>query len=277
MSFVAMVTGATRGLGRGTARGLASKGATVAFTGRDKAALDDVASEVEAAGGKALPILCDHGDDDAVKAAFETLQRETGQLDLLINNAAHVNGMELIAPGGFWEKSLDLADMITVGLRSAYVASYYAAPMMVEAGRGLIASISFYGAVGYFHGAAYGAAKAGTDKMAFDMHVDLAPHGVSSVSFWPGFILTDALRAMPPEMIPPDLKEKLPFFETPEFTGLVLHALATDPKLAELSGQALIGAELGQRYGITDTDGKQPIDYRAIFGGPATFNRGEAQ
>jgi len=277
MTFVAMVTGATRGLGRGTARGLASKGATVAFTGRDNAALDDVAKEVEEAGGKALPIVCDHRDDEAVKAAFETLKRETGKLDLLINNAAHVNAMELVSPGGFWEKSLDLADMITVGLRSSYVASYYAAPMMVEAGKGLIASISFYGAVGYFHGAAYGAAKAGTDKMAFDMDIDLAPHGVSAVSFWPGFIMTDQLRTMPPEMIPPDLKEKLPIFETPEFTGLVLHALATDPNVAELSGQAVIGAELGQRYGIADTDGKQPVDFRSTFGDPMTFNRGEAQ
>lgn len=277
MSMVAMVTGATRGLGRGTARGLASKGATVAFTGRDKAALDDVAREVEAAGGKALPILCDHGDDNAVKGAFEKLRAETGKLDLLVNNAAYVNGQELISPGGFWEKSLDLADMITIGLRSAYVASYYAAPMMVEAGQGLIASISFYGAVGYFHGPAYGAAKGGTDKMAFDMHVDLAPHGVSAVSFWPGFILTDMLRTLPAEMVPPDLREKLPYFETPEFTGLVLHALAIDPKLAELSGQALIGADLGVRYDIRDTDGKQPIDYRGIFGGPASFNLGEAQ
>ena len=275
MTFVAMVTGATRGLGRGTARGLASKGATVAFTGRDAAALDDVAGEIEAVGGKALPIQCDHGNDDAVKAAFETLRQETGKLDLLVNNAAYVNAMELIAPGGFWEKSLDLADMITIGLRSSYAASYYAAPMMVEAGRGLIASISFYGAVGYFHGPAYGAAKAGTDKMAFDMNVDLAPHGVSSVSFWPGFIMTDALRSMPPEMIPEDLREKLPFFETPEFTGLVLHALAHDPKLAEFSGQALIGAELGKRYGISDTDGKQPADYRATFGNPLIFNAGD--
>lgn len=277
MSFVAMVTGATRGLGRGTARGLASKGATVAFTGRDKSALDEVAREVEEAGGQALPLLCDHADDDAVKAAFETLRIETGQLDLLVNNAAYVNGQELISPGEFWEKSLNLADMITIGLRSSYVSAYYAAPLMVEARRGLIASISFYGAVGYFHGPAYGAAKAGTDKMAFDMNVDLAKHGVSSVAFWPGFIMTDALRAMPPEFIPPDLREKLPYFETPEFTGLVLHALAHDPKLAELSGQALIGAGLGLRYDIKDTDGKQPIDYRAMFGGPSTYTMGEGQ
>lgn len=277
MSFVAMVTGATRGLGRGTARGLASKGATVAFTGRDKAALDEVAREIEEAGGQALPLLCNHADDGAVQAAFETLRRETGKLDLLVNNAAHVNAQELISPGGFWEKSLDLADMITIGLRSSYVAAYHAAPLMIEAGRGLIVSISFYGAVGYFHGPAYGAAKAGTDKMAFDMNVDLAPHGVSSVSFWPGFIMTDALRTMPPEFIPPDLREQLPLFETPEFTGLVLHALAHDPMLGDLSGRALIGADLGLRYDIKDTDGKQPIDYRSTFGEPATYTFGEGQ
>jgi len=142
---------------------------------------------------------------------------------------------------------------------------------MVAAGRGLIASISFYGAVSYFHGPAYGAAKAGTDKMTADMAVDLAPHGVSVVSFWPGFILTDAVKAMPPEMIPEDLRAAMPHWETPEFSGLVLDRLAQDPDLAALSGQALIGAELAERYGIRDTDGKQPLSYRATMGAPTSF------
>src|SRR3546814_18581892 len=86
--------------------------------------------------------------------------------------------------------------MIDVGLRSNYVASYYAAPLMVAAKSGLIASISFYGAVSYFHGAAYGAAKAGTDKMTQDMAIDLAPHGVAAVSIWPGFILTEVIKSL---------------------------------------------------------------------------------
>lgn len=272
---IVLVTGATRGLGRGIARGLASRGHMVAVTGRDGAQLADVVMEIERAGGRGFALECDHGDDDAVAAAFAMLADRTGgRLDLLVNNVAAVHAMELIAPGGFWEKSLKLADMITVGLRSAYVASYHAAAMMVAAGRGLIASISFYGAVSYFHGPAYGAAKAGTDKMTADMAADLAPHGVSAVSLWPGFILTDAVRAMPPEMLPEELRAMLPSWETPEFSGLVLDRLMEDADLVSMSGKALIGAELGERYGVRDTDGKQPLSYRQTMGAPITFMPG---
>jgi len=275
---IIMVTGATRGLGRGMARGFAAKGQTVAVTGRDSAALAQVVAEIEQAGGKGIALLCDHRDDSAVAAAFAQLAEQTGgRLDLLVNNAAAVYGQELVAPGGFWEKPLKLVDMIDVGLRSSYVASYHAAPLMIAQGHGLIANISFYGAVSYFHGPAYGATKAGTDKMTFDMAIDLQPHGVSVVSFWPGFILTDAIRAMPPEFIPEDLRAMLPNWETPEFSGLVLDALAADPELSSLSGKAVIGAELGERYGIKDTDGKQPMSYRAMMGAPLEFMAPPAQ
>jgi NAD(P)-dependent dehydrogenase (short-subunit alcohol dehydrogenase family) len=268
MSYTAVVTGATRGLGRGIARALGSKGATVAVTGRDTHALGEVCAEIEAQGGKALALVCDHRDDDQVAAAFAQVKRDLGGLDILVNNAAAVYGQDLMTPGPFWEKPLRLADMIDVGLRSNYVAAYHAAPMMAAAGKGLIASISFYGSVSYFHGAAYGAAKAGTDKLMADMAVDLAPHGVAAIAFWPGFILTDAVKAMPPAMIPDDLRAMLPMWETPEFSGLVIDALYHDPDLMTLNGQALIGAELGERYAINDLDGKQPISYRASMGAP---------
>jgi len=266
---VVVVTGASRGLGRGVARAFGAKQAIVYVTGRAAADLDDVVAEIEAAGGTGIAVVCDHRDDAQVAALFAKLARDAGRVDILVNNAAAVYPDALMAPGGFWEKPLKLVDMIDVGLRSSYVASWHAAPMMVAAGRGLIASISFYGAVSYFHGAAYGAAKAGTDKMMQDMAVDLAPHGVAAVSIWPGFILTDAVRAMPPEMLPEDLRAMLPQWERPEFTGLVIDALSRDPDLASLSGQALIGAELGLRYGIKDIDGKQPISLRANMGSPA--------
>ncbi|MDE2465840.1 MAG: SDR family NAD(P)-dependent oxidoreductase [Alphaproteobacteria bacterium] len=271
MTITAVVTGATRGLGRGVARGLASKGATVCITGRNKSELEAVAGEIAAHGATAMPIVCDHSDDAQVEAAFARIADERGAVDILVNNAAAVYPDALLAPGGFWEKPLKLADMIEVGLRSSYVAAWHAAPLMVAQGKGLIASISFYGAVSYFHGPAYGAAKAGTDKMMADMAVDLAPHGVAAVSFWPGFVLTDAVRAMPPEQLPPDLRAALPQWETPEFTGLVIEALYRDPGLMALNGQALIGAEQGARLGVRDIDGKQPISYRASMGSPAVY------
>ena len=269
MSMIAVVTGATRGLGRGIARGLAGTGATICVTGRNADDLAAVSGEIAAAGGTALPIACDHADDSQVAAAFARIGAELGRIDILVNNAAAVYPEALIAPGPFWEKPLKLAEMIDVGLRSNYIAAWHAAPLMVAAGKGLIASISFYGAVSYFHGPAYGAAKAGTDKMMADMAVDLAPHGVAAVAFWPGFVLTDAVRALPPEYIPEDLRAQLPNWETPEFSGRVIAALARDPALMTLSGQALIGAELGLRYGLRDSDGKQPMSYRATMGAPA--------
>jgi NAD(P)-dependent dehydrogenase (short-subunit alcohol dehydrogenase family) len=269
MERIVVVTGASRGLGRGIARAFGSKGATVFVTGRNAAELDGVVSEIASRGGKGIAVLCDHSDDQQVQALFERVASDAGHLDILVNNAAAVYPEALMAPGGYWEKPLKLADMLDVGLRSNYVAAYYATPMMVAARCGLIASISFYGSVSYFHGPAYGAAKAGTDKMMQDMAVDLAPHSVSTVSIWPGFILTDAVKAMPIEMLPEELRAALPLWETPEFTGLVINALFDDPELEALSGQALIGAELAQRYGIVDSDGKQPISYRDGMGQPA--------
>lgn len=268
---VVLVTGATRGVGRGSARGFARNGGTVAVTGRDEAALADVAAEIEQAGATAITLLCDHRDDAQAADAIARLLDRTGRIDILVNNAAQIDSAALLAPGGFWEKPLSLSQQIEVGLRSSYVAAWHAAPAMVAAGRGLIANISFYGAVSYFHGPGYGAAKAGTDKMSHDMAQDLAAHNVAVVSLWPGFVLTDMVKALPPEMIPDDLKAMLPGWETPEFSGLVIDALASDPNLMALSGKALIGAELGLRYGIADIDGKVPQSYRATMGAP-TFD-----
>ncbi|MGI4744445.1 MAG: SDR family NAD(P)-dependent oxidoreductase [Janthinobacterium lividum] len=269
-NLVVVVTGASRGLGRGIARAFGSLGAIVYMTARTgQEALAETTREVSARGGTAIPVTCDHRDDTQVAALFARVGKEQGRLDILVNNAAAVYPDALRATGGFWEKPLRLVDMIDVGLRSNYVASYYAAPLMIAARRGLIASISFYGAVSYFHGPAYGAAKAGTDKMTFDMAVDLRPHGVSAVSIWPGFIRTETVAAIPDDQIPAELAQLWPLFEWPEFTGLVIEALYSDPGLATLSGQALIGAELGVRYGIVDLDGKQPTSFRQTMGSPA--------
>ncbi|WP_371433286.1 SDR family NAD(P)-dependent oxidoreductase [Novosphingobium sp.] len=268
---VALVTGASKGVGRGAARALGSKGMTVYLTARSEEGLKAAAAEVDAAGGKGIAVVCDHADDAQVKAVIDRIEREQGRLDLLLNNAAAVHQDELAKPGAFWEKDLKLADMIVVGLRSDYVAAYYAAPLMIRTGASLIANISFYGAVSYFVGPAYGAAKAGTDKMVHDMAIDLAGTDVAIVSYWPGYVRTDEFKLIPDEYFPEPLRAILPEFETPEFTGLVLAALLADPERKALSGKALIGAELGQKYGIKDIDGKQPRAWTAEMGRPLDF------
>jgi len=271
-NHVVVVTGASRGLGRGMARGFGSKGATVYVTGRSaRGALANTAEEVTAAGGKGIAVQCDHADDVRVAALFERIAAESGKLDILVNNAAAVYGEELVAPGPFWQKPLRLAEMMDVGMRSNYVAAYYAAPIMAKAKKGLIANISFYGAVSYFHGPAYGAAKAGNDKMAFDMSKDLLPYRVAAVSIWPGFIRTEAIAAIPDNQVPEFLKPLWPLFENPEFTALVLEALYRDPQLMLHTGKALIGAELGIKYGIRDINGKQPVSFRDTKGAPITY------
>jgi NAD(P)-dependent dehydrogenase (short-subunit alcohol dehydrogenase family) len=244
---------------------------TVYVTARDKAKLADAAREVTAAGGEGIAVVCDHADDRQVKALFDRIGSEQRRLDLVVNNAAAVYPMEVMKPGGFWQKDLNLVDMIAVGLRSDYVACYYAVPLMIETGSSLIANISFYGAVNYFTGPAYVAAKAGTDKMTHDMGIELRDTPVSIVSVWPGFVLTDMFKELPQDLLSPALRALLPEFETPEFTGLVIAALLDDPELKTISGKTLIGAELGRKYGIKDLDGKQPRDWTAIMGRPHTY------
>jgi NAD(P)-dependent dehydrogenase (short-subunit alcohol dehydrogenase family) len=249
---VAVVTGASRGAGRGIAAALSARGWRVYATGR---------TIVDAPPG-GVAIRVDHRDDDAVAALFERVQADDGRLDLLVNNAAVVSD-ELVSPKPFWEKPLALADVLDVGLRSSYVASWYAAPLLAARERGLIAFTSSPGSVCYMHGPAYGAQKAGVDKMAADMAVDFRDTNVATVSIWMGILLTEKLRAAfvgQPEV----LANTAEHAETPEFTGYLIDALFGDADLAGLSGRTLIGAELAERYGITDEDGRRPPSHRHL-------------
>lgn len=263
---VAVVTGASRGAGRGIVIALGSKGCTVYVTGRSQQSGDhalpgtihETAAAVTAAGGHGIAVPCDHADDEDVKALFARVRADEGGLDILVNNAAAVHD-ELSHPGQFWEKPLKLGDMIEVGLRSGYVASWYAAPLMIPQDSGLIVFTSASGATHYSMGPAYGAHKAGVDKMAYDMAIDFQAAGssVSAVSIWMGALATDRLLGMI-DAEPAKYGHLLDTIETPEFTGHAIWALYRDPRRAALSGRTLIGAELGVQYGITDQGGRQP-------------------
>lgn len=264
---VAVVTGGSRGAGRGIARALGAAGWLVYITGRS-AAGSGVADEVTHAGGAGIAVPLDHRDDDAVAAFFARVGEQSGRIDVLVNNAAVIHD-ELTGSKPFWDKPLALGDVLDVGLRSAYVASWCAAPLLIGAGRGLIAFTSSPGAVCYMHGPAYGAQKAGIDKMAADMAVDFGDTGVCTVSIWMGILLTEKLRSAFTGN-PDALARTAEHAETPEFTGRLIDALYRDPELAALSGQTLIAAELAHRYGITDEGGRQPPSHRAMTGDPRT-------
>jgi len=271
---VAIVTGASRGAGRGIAAALGAEGWRVYVTGRTlvegaaplPGTIGAAAEGVTAAGGEGIPVQVDHADADAIAALFERVRVESGRLDILVNNVAAIHD-DLIAPGPFWEKSPELVNLLDVGLRSHYLASWHAAPMMVQQGRGLIAFTSSFGSVCYMHGPAYGAQKAGVDKFAADMGVDFQGTGVAAVSLWMGPLLTERSRKSLAER-PEQYEAFMANAETPEFNGRLIHALYEDPNLDALNGQTLIGAELAERYGITEAEGRRPPSYRDMLGAP---------
>jgi NAD(P)-dependent dehydrogenase (short-subunit alcohol dehydrogenase family) len=271
---VAVVTGASRGAGRGIAVALGEAGYRVYVTGRTlnegEAALPGTigatAAQVDAAGGEGRAVQVDHGDAAAIAALFDRVSGESGRLDILVNNVAALDD-DLVKPGPFWEKSTGLVDILDVGLRSHYLASWHAARMMVPAGSGLIAFTSSFGSVCYMHGPAYGAQKAGVDKFAADMGVDFGGTGVTAVSLWMG-----PLRTERSERTLADHPEQYEAFmagaETPEYNGRIIAAIYADPKRDELNGQTLISAEIADRYGLTEAGGRKPPSYREMLGEP---------
>jgi len=194
---------------------------------------------------------------------FEQVEREQGRLDILVNNAAIIRD-EMMGRTKFWEEPLNVVDTLNVGLRSSYVATVYAAPLMLPQRKGLVVFTSSSGAVHYAFGPAYGVPKAGTDKMAADMALDFKEFGIAAVSIWMGSLLTDRVRAIIASN-PEKFGRILDTAETPELTGHVIWALYNDPDLMELTGQTLIGAELAMKYGITDEGDRQPPSYRDLF------------
>ena len=236
---VVVVTGASRGAGRGIAIALGRHGCTVYVTGRSEkpgdaslsGTIHETAAAVNAGGGRGIAVRVDHADDRQVRSLFEQVRDEEGRLDILVNNACALHD-QLTAPGHFWEKPLEIVDMLEVGLRSSYIASYYAAPLMIAQGHGLVIFTSAPGAVHYVFGPAYGAHKAGMDKFAADMAVDFRAYDVAAISIWMGALLTERLK-----MVIASDRTKFGHLEgtteTPEFTGHVIWGLYNDPKLME--------------------------------------------
>jgi NAD(P)-dependent dehydrogenase (short-subunit alcohol dehydrogenase family) len=274
---VAVVTGASRGIGKGIALALAAEGATVYVTGRTvtpgsyalPGTVGETAAECDRRGGKGIAVQVDHAEDAQVAALFERVRREHDRLDILVNNAFSLPE-DLTQPQPFWEKPLSNLEMFEVGVRSNFVAAWHAAKIMAPQKSGLIVAISGYVGVTYTYGVIFGTCKSAVDRMARDMAIELKPHRVTSISLWQGLTFTE--RAVVALNQNPEMKKLTVTDPTigcsPEFPGRVIAALAKDPNVLKHSGGTFITAELAQEYGVTDLDGRVIQSLRAKRGAP---------
>jgi len=284
---IAVVTGASRGGGRGIALVLGEKGATVYVTGRSirgepttnnlPGTIDETAEEVTARGGVGIPVRCDHTVDAQVEALFERVKREHGYLDILVNNAW--GGYERYDPDNFdapfWKQPLwRWHKMLTAGVHSSMVTSYFAAPLMIPQRQGLIVNTSLL--LGhdepwdpdkfYQLSVFYDTSKIAINRMAFGMAHNLRPYNIAAMALAPGWMRTeDVLRRFKTDEQNWHEVEELRNTESVEYVGRAVVALATDPNVMEKTARILMVAELAREYGFTDTDGRQPV-----FGGASS-------
>nr|XP_060609210.1 dehydrogenase/reductase SDR family member 1 [Anolis sagrei ordinatus] len=268
---VCVVTGASRGIGKGIALQLCAAGATVYITARGREALERAAAEARSRGGKCVAAVCDSSREEEVAALFERVRAEqAGRLDVLVNNA--FSGVTAIAGEmglPFWESATALWDQVNnAGLRGHYLCAVYAARLMVPAGKGLIVVISSPGGMRYMFDVPYGVGKAACDRMAADCAVELRPFGVACVALWPGLVRTEILEKESKEGTQPFyqvLRERLSTMaESPEVSGKCIVALASDPDVMRHSGKVLLSPDLARQYGFRDVDGKEVFNYISI-------------
>lgn len=269
---VAVVTGASRGAGRGIAASLGAAGATVYLTGRSvqRAAtgedlpgtIEETAELVTARGGIGIAVRCDHTIDSDVEELFTRVQREQGRVDLLVNNAwggyEHHDYRKFSAP--FYEQPVRHWDgMFTAGVRAALVASRFAAPLMLPCRSGLIVNITAWDRDLFLVNVFYDVAKAAINRMTYGIARELRPHEIAAVALAPGFIRTERVAGA---FEAAGSKEYLNFTESPEYVGRAVVALAADPNVLEKSGKVLAVGDLAAEYGFTDIDGRRLPAFR---------------
>lgn len=262
---VAVVTGSSRGIGRGIAVGLGEQGATVYVTGRSVGdgplTIDTTAAMVTDAGGHGVAVQTDFGDDAAIEALFARIAADHGRLDIHVNNAFKIPDPPVWG-GKFWEHPIQVwDDQVGIGLRAAYVASVHAAKLMMttDDSRRFMVNISSSGSERYALSASYGIAKSGNDRLARDFAVEGKEDGLVVVGLWPSQVLTEFIVA---SIEAGDIELDEEHAETPLYTGRVIAALAADPARAQRSGQVFTTAELAVHYDLRDERGKQPTGKR---------------
>jgi len=284
---VALVTGASRGIGRGIALQLGAAGATVYVTGRRPEKVEDItkalrlpslqstANEVNQRGGKGIAVYCDHSDANDIKQLFQTIGQEQNQrLDILVNNAYSAVATVSRSTGvKFFDLDPTIWDQVNnVGLRNHYICSVYAAKLMVPRKSGLIVTVSSSGGLRFLFNTAYGVGKAACDRLAADMAHELQPYGITSIALWPGPVKTeiiqktilakgDGIKDRGGQFSAAETKALFENAETVEMSGKCIVALAGDQKRLAKTGRILTTMELAKEYGIYEDDGKtQPYD-----------------
>lgn len=301
---ICLVTGATRGIGRGIALQLGLAGATVYVTGRTLqkkpdsvgSSLEEVAHEIDKRGGICVPMQCDHSNDDQVKQVFDTIKdKENGRLDVLVNNAyGGVDVNEIVSNantnkfrwqfwkdiydllneplmvsnrGKFYELEPNLWDEINgVGLRNHYFCTVYAARMMAERENGLIVTISSGGGLKYTFNIPYGVGKEACDRMMADCAVELKRKNVACISLWPGPVFTEATDERVKNDTNMDESTRTLFqnAESTEFPGICIAKLAADPNIMKKSGRILLTSDLGDEYKVKDINGQKVASLRSL-------------
>ncbi len=263
-NVVAVVTGASRGAGRGIACALGERGATVVVTGRSRAqgtrteglpgTIDETAAEVTRRGGHGIAIPCDHTNDADIERLVADIEQRAGHIDLLVNNAwggyEAYSGSSFTAP--FWEQPISRWDaMFTAGLRSHLMTSRAAVRLMLPRQRGMILATTAWDRDLYLGNLFYDIAKHAVNRMVFGMARELASHSIGALSIAPGFMRTERVMAEHDRQ-PFDISRT----ESPEFVGRVIAALAGDADAIRFSGRTMFAADLAAEYGVTDIDGR---------------------
>ena len=271
---VALVSGGTRGGGRGIAVELGAAGATVYVTGRSSGGgqggmgrpetIEETAAQVTAAGGTGISVRTDHSDPGQVRALIDRIAAEQdGRLDILVNS---VWGGDPLTDWEhpLWEQDLDTGlRLLRQAVETHIITSYFTLRLMVARRRGLVIEVTDGNTDRYRGSFFYDLAKSAVIRLAVAQAAELKPYGVAAVAITPGFLRSEAMlehfgvteenwrdgAARDPNFA---------FSETPHYLGRAVAALAADPDVLARTGRALATWGLYQEYGFTDADGSQP-------------------
>lgn len=254
---IAVVTGGSRGIGKGIAVALGEKGATVYGTGRTtgdgELTIDTTARLVTEAGGDGRAIQCDHGDDAQIEATFRQIGEEAGRIDILVNNVYKIPDPPAWG-GGYWDHPIQVwDDQVGIGLRAHYVASWHAAEWMFNSDNARMVNVSSPGGQSYHFSCSYGTGKAGLDRLTADMAVELKPKNIPACVLYPGSVSTEFIQAAAKER-EMDLSQS----QTPLLVGRAVAALVSSADMMERTGTIQWVEDLIEEFDLYDENGNRP-------------------